>query len=147
MTETSNVRRQFIDTIRVNPLDEATRLVFADWLEEHGDVGHAEVFRSGLIPLTEIDTLAADRLSRCTFHPGTWVKRFARSIQSSISRKPVLTPKQYFYLWHAAYNFRAQIVTRVVVATAEDVKAKRDKAGVKASTTAIAEVSGTKSYG
>jgi uncharacterized protein (TIGR02996 family) len=37
--------QRFLETIRQNPDDDAPRLVYADWLEEHGDPDRAEFIR------------------------------------------------------------------------------------------------------
>ena len=38
-------RRMFLATIREHPTDDAPKLVFADWLEEQGEVYEAELIR------------------------------------------------------------------------------------------------------
>lgn len=48
MTDEQNATRaSFIAMIRQNPNDKATRLVFADWCEEHGDNDMATMLRQG----------------------------------------------------------------------------------------------------
>src|SRR5436189_132727 len=37
--------KDFLDAIIANPDDDARRLVYADWLEEHGDTARAEFIR------------------------------------------------------------------------------------------------------
>ena len=37
--------RPFIDAIRISPDDDSPRLVFADWLDEHGESARAEFIR------------------------------------------------------------------------------------------------------
>src|SRR5262249_10339211 len=39
------VQEQLLAAIRANPDDDAVRLVYADWLEEHGDPDRAEFIR------------------------------------------------------------------------------------------------------
>lgn len=58
-----NTRQQFIEAIRENPDDEATRFVFADWLEENGDMPTANRLREGAVkPVRDIslDALSDD---------------------------------------------------------------------------------------
>ena len=43
--ESSPERAGFVAALRANPDDEATRLIFADWLEEHGDAALAAFVR------------------------------------------------------------------------------------------------------
>ena len=41
----TNDRQSFVDGIYENPGDEGRRLIFADWLEEHGEPKNAAVLR------------------------------------------------------------------------------------------------------
>jgi uncharacterized protein (TIGR02996 family) len=38
-------RRPFLESIRDNLDDDGVRLIYADWLEEHGDPARAEFIR------------------------------------------------------------------------------------------------------
>src|SRR4051812_44991293 len=40
-----NTERAFLDDIIASPEDDAPRLIFADWLEDHGDPDRAEFIR------------------------------------------------------------------------------------------------------
>src|SRR5262245_7614105 len=40
-----DMRRAFLDAIRAEPDDDASRLIFADWLEENGEGERAEFIR------------------------------------------------------------------------------------------------------
>ena len=50
----------FLDAIRAQPEDDAVRLIFADWLEEHGQQARAEFIRLQC-RLADIDEFAPDR--------------------------------------------------------------------------------------
>ncbi len=43
-------RRAFLDLIASDPANEANRLVYSDWLEEHGETQEAERLRDGKMP-------------------------------------------------------------------------------------------------
>ncbi len=49
-------RRAFIKAIADNPDDHTTRLVFADWLDEHGAAGEAAAYRASCEPTVLIGT-------------------------------------------------------------------------------------------
>src|SRR5262245_36886393 len=40
-----SVEQSFLDDIRANPDDDSPRLIFADWLDDHGDAARAEFIR------------------------------------------------------------------------------------------------------
>ena len=70
----------FLEQLHANPFDETTRLVFADWLDEHGDAERAAILRRGNIPLWEEDQAAALALGQCRFNWGTADKQFSHDI-------------------------------------------------------------------
>lgn len=43
---TEEQRQAFLDAIKANPLDEANRKVFADWLDEHDEPEEADFYRA-----------------------------------------------------------------------------------------------------
>lgn len=61
MTTTSTDAAAFLAAIRAHPADDVARLVFADWLEEHGQEARAEFIRVQV----ELASLRADQRRRC----------------------------------------------------------------------------------
>lgn len=43
---TMSIEKQFLSDILAHPEDDAPRLIYADWLEDHGDPDRAELFRA-----------------------------------------------------------------------------------------------------
>lgn len=107
---TDPILSAFMQRLIENPLDVDNRLVLADYLEEHcADEVRPEILRTRRIPMEDSDTLAADRLYGCTFLPGSWDKKFARTL-FDLSLKPNgCTPKQYLWLWVLCHRYRRQI--------------------------------------
>lgn len=100
----------FVRAIRENPHDEALRLVYSDWLEEHGFPSAViEPFRKGRITLTGIDHLAIGCLNGCRFTPGSWAKRFVRDMSYISISIGSVTPRQYAALWRQVWRYRRQI--------------------------------------
>lgn len=56
-------REALIQTILDNPADDAARLVYADWQQEHGNEAHAELIRAQLAGTPEGDARAAELLA------------------------------------------------------------------------------------
>src|SRR6476660_6786094 len=52
ITSPMHYRDALVRAIIENPLDDAPRLVYADWLDEHGDPGRAEFIRLTVGPAT-----------------------------------------------------------------------------------------------
>lgn len=103
-------RESFFASLQDNPFQPVTRAVFADYLDEDGDMERAEQLRKGLIPLTEFDEVAVACLASCNFAPATWDKRFARDLASRAEAKPpALTPKQYLWLWVLLRRYRKSV--------------------------------------
>jgi uncharacterized protein (TIGR02996 family) len=104
---------ELIWDIRLSPEDEIPRLVFADWLDEHGDAVRADLLRNGNIPLTVLDQLAAYELGNCRFLPGSYDKRFAYGIAAPVNMTPPrLSWKQYRQMWKTCWRYRKQIGRR-----------------------------------
>jgi hypothetical protein len=62
------------------------------------------------LPMTETEKDMLHRLSRCTFLPGSWEKRFVRNLHfTARSKKPTISPKQREWLVEIAYRYRNQI--------------------------------------
>lgn len=58
--------------------------------------------------MSEEDYRNLKRLSRCTFLPGSYEKRFVRNMLS-VSQETVLTSKQKDYLNHLVHRYRKQL--------------------------------------
>ncbi len=58
-------------------------------------------------PLTD-ERIAVEALGRCTFSPGTWDKKFARSLAGT-AEDYTLTPKQRMWLWQLVKKYRRQL--------------------------------------
>lgn len=122
MPDTDATRAAFIAALQENPMDQLHRLVYADWLEEHGDEERATLLREGKIPLTEVDESAVYQLGHCHFSPGIWDKRFVRSLEQAANVKvPHVTPRMYLFLYILCRKYRRQIKPRCpsIVALAE----------------------------
>jgi uncharacterized protein (TIGR02996 family) len=58
-----DLRAAFFEAIRADPGDDVARLVFADWLDEHGEPGRAEFIRlqialaRGTVPRAEVEAI------------------------------------------------------------------------------------------
>ena len=62
------------------------------------------------VPMTQTEKDMLLSLSKCTFLPGSWEKRFVRNLhQRSQSKDPTLTHKQREWLVEIAYRYRNQI--------------------------------------
>ena len=73
-------------------------------------------------PMTEQEKDAALALSKCTFLPGSFEKRFARDMASIVNGEmPQITPKQKIYLWRLTYKFRRQINNDALVKLAKAI--------------------------
>ena|GEM_PF-2544883 len=71
-------REALIQTILDNPADDAARLVYADWQQEHGNEAHAELIRAQLAGTPEGDARAAELLARPEFAALTEFNTFER---------------------------------------------------------------------
>lgn len=123
MTDTDPNMTAFIRALHDDPFDAATKLVFADWLEEHGDdPARAAQLRKGLVPLTGFDEVAVADLASCRFAPATWDKRFARSLYDLCTeeRPHAVTPRQYCWLWVTLRRYRKSVRTARVKTEAEE---------------------------
>jgi uncharacterized protein (TIGR02996 family) len=74
---------EFLAAIRDDPEDDAVRLVFADWLEEHDEPERAELFRvqcrlAGRLPARERASLEARQRALIKKHAGDWLGPFAK---------------------------------------------------------------------
>src|SRR5436309_2903540 len=54
------IEKEFLADIREHPDDDAPRLIYADWLDEHGDEARAEFIRAQI----EMEKLAPDDIRR-----------------------------------------------------------------------------------
>jgi uncharacterized protein (TIGR02996 family) len=53
----------FLETLKANPSDDTARLVYADWLDEHGESAKAEYLRLvAALAMMDTTTLAVDQL-------------------------------------------------------------------------------------
>lgn len=60
-----DLEKSFLDALRAAPADDATRSVYADWLEEHGDASRADYIRLELrIAALAPDSAMAGELQR-----------------------------------------------------------------------------------
>jgi len=120
MTEHDDNTIAFLQSLHENPFDPVTRMVFADYLEENGDMPRAELLRKGLIPLIEFDLMAVANLAGCRFAPATWDKRFARDLDTRAKQEPpAFTPKQYLWLWVLLRRYRKSVRSTLVRDEAE----------------------------
>ena len=102
-----------IDMIRENPFDKDTRLVAADWFEEHGNLPFAEALRVGKIPLFALEVEAVAFLSGSNMTPGSWDERFVRDLTS------LVTPRQFIWIWLLVRRYRRQYPSGAVKAYSE----------------------------
>jgi hypothetical protein len=75
------------------------------WLLEHGDHAddcHDETVITYMLPQL---CMAVAQLGRCTFQPGSWDKRFVRSVTGA----EVLTPRQAITIFLLRHRYRRQI--------------------------------------
>jgi len=62
------------------------------------------------VSLSSIDIAAVHQLRGCRLRPGSWPKRFARTIAEQVDAGNCLvTMKQLYWLWKLCYTFRRQI--------------------------------------
>jgi len=62
------------------------------------------------LPMTQTEQDMLSQLSRCTFLPGTWEKRFVRNLHfTARSKNPTITPKQREWLVEIAHRYRNQL--------------------------------------
>jgi hypothetical protein len=62
------------------------------------------------IPMTQTEKDMLLSLSKCTFLPYSWEKRFVRNLHfTACSKKPTISPKQREWLVEIAYRYREQI--------------------------------------
>jgi hypothetical protein len=123
-------------SLRADPSDALTRAALADRLEESGGPAAAgpaaAALRAGHVPLTDLDRAAVTALWGCRFLPGSFTKRFARTVYARVlsltteGRPVTLSPKQYALLWALCRKFRGQIRDTRVLAEAEAVHALRE---------------------
>ena len=98
--------------ILAEPARDDLRLMYADWLEEHGEIGAADLLRSGRMPQQPGDYFAAGALSGCSYLPGSFEKRFARDYAAQMSTdgfRP--TVKQWACAWRMVWRYRKQLHT------------------------------------
>lgn len=105
-------RLPFLEVIGENPFAAAPKLIFADWLDEHGEDAKAERLRKGFIPLEGYDRIAVVALSMCRFAPATWDKRFARNMAERLAEEEkdrlfaCVTPKEFCWVWVLCRRYR-----------------------------------------
>ena len=62
------------------------------------------------VPLSPLDIAAIEQLHRCRFFPGSFPKRFARSLFAQADAGNLLVSrKQLYWLWELCFRFRRQI--------------------------------------
>src|SRR5262245_57678825 len=81
----------FLADIRAHPDDDAPRLVFADWLEEHGEEGRAELIRleCRMAKLPSDDPALADlkrRREKLDASAKVWSRPLERQYRVSVYR-------------------------------------------------------------
>ena len=66
--------------------------------------------------MTEEERAIAEALSRCTFLPGCWDKRFARDMAAHAARKPdePISERQAAHLLRLSHKYRRQLPTRII---------------------------------
>lgn len=64
--------------------------------------------------MSDVDYRTIQALARCSFYPGSWVKRFVRDL-SMYPREKELTPKQAAALAKVAWHYRKQLARHGVV--------------------------------
>jgi len=71
--------------------------------------------------MTEVEQRAIIALSKCSYLPGPFAKRFSRDMSGRLATNPdySLTPKQAAYLWYLCHRFRRQIADSEVLEVAE----------------------------
>ena len=66
--------------------------------------------QSERLPITQTEKDMLLSLSKCTFLPGSWEKRFVRNLHfTARSKKPTISPKQREWLVEIAHRYRNQI--------------------------------------
>ncbi len=92
-----------------DPFDKDCRCILADMLEDRGKIWEPAALRAGLVPLTEIDKLAADNLYGCRIKYGP-SKHFVSDIYAIAEKDhPSLTPRQWLWMWVLLHRFRRQV--------------------------------------
>jgi uncharacterized protein (TIGR02996 family) len=95
-------REAFLHAICENPEDDAARLVFADWLQEHGEEERAEFIR------VQIELAGAETFSS---HVSAWTTRQNRLLRANQQRWLAELPFQGSLLWD--YHFQRGFVESV----------------------------------
>lgn len=115
--------RVFLEALAENPFDKMNRDVFADHLEECGDVKRAMLLRNGFVVMTPFDLDAAKTLRKCNFAPATADKRFARELGEWVlgndNCPPNLSPRRYLWMWCLLRRYRRSVPTGSIKAEAE----------------------------
>jgi uncharacterized protein (TIGR02996 family) len=76
MTALDRERAAFLYAICSNPADDVSRLVYADWLEEHGEGEQARFIRSHVLRLRGSHSLCQPKWFRkyqCLIHANVWI--------------------------------------------------------------------------
>lgn len=79
--------------------------------------------------MTAAEISIAEALSRCTFLPASWDKRFCRQMGEQAKRRPDLdlTDRQVAWLLRLAHKYRRQLPTRVIEAALDEMERQADR--------------------
>lgn len=66
--------------------------------------------------MTDLDYRTIQALARCSFQPGSWVKRFVRDL-ASYPREKALSKKQQAALARTAWHYRKQLSKHGIAVT------------------------------
>lgn len=89
---------ELLRTILADPADDAARLVYSDWLEEHGDMDRAAFIRAGIaIASHGYDKMVCDKTGTALSHaggPALFVPR-CRCRPCSLSRREYMASRRH----------------------------------------------------
>lgn len=122
MTDFTKLTRRLSETFQPSPWSqwaeqrENERLL---WLAQH-TIQKGETEPLARTPMTEREQDAARALSKCTYLPGSFEKRFARDMAShASSESPQITERQRTWLWKQVFRYRRQIKDKALIAEAQ----------------------------
>lgn len=100
--------------VLAKPEDQATWLIWADWLDEHGEESRARAARTFCMMLGEPEAGALRTLSDCRMSPGSHASfvgdmlDYTKSVAVGLFEYAPVTLRQWQFLWHLVWRYRAQ---------------------------------------
>lgn len=101
-------------SVLAKPEDQGAWLVWADWLDEHGEESRAAAARTFCMMLGDPEAESLRSLHDCRMSPGSHISfvddmlGYTKSVAVGLFEYAPVTLRQWQFIWHLVWRYRAQ---------------------------------------